>query len=174
MKKKYEIRILKKSKSGVLIKVLRNNQQLELSWDVFNSQFDLVDNYYGIVKPEVDERYKKIRSLAAKGAMGFAMTESGNNRQKVTGSLILSECVNSITELAGWTEKESIAVIKDYIDECKKMGIIYHPITFDKSESSPNPSNSLKSNVPVELGNTRKPTIGDLPQCRELMEKFNR
>lgn len=168
---KHTVRILKKSKDGVLVKVLPNGNRLEVSWDVFNSQFNLVDNYYGDLKPEIKAHHDKIKSLGLTLVKYQSMSYSSDPKIKSEGLMGVQTYFTKLQDESGWTPLE----IKNFIKGIMIGTIQVTPITDSESDEKLrgklNMINS-KSGIEANPNFGSKSTFADIPGFNKLKAMF--
>lgn len=167
--KKY--RIVNKSAKGVKLTV--NGQSLELDWDSFKKQFNVVDKFYATIHPEFLKKMNRVDDLVNE-ALVCVMFQNGNGSavDKMTHMALLAQITKEICEILNCTSFEAAALIKQRMDMFKDdplgvaLGVAPKEKFYKKNEKKDEPK-------PTPIYEEKKPTLGDAFSClAELKEKM--
>lgn len=119
---KYDVKIINKTKDGCLIKTLNTGKTLKMTWTEFNTQFDLVDLYYGNLKDEIKKTFEEAKQLAAQVPIYTLQAENSTSQmEKMKAYGMITVIFEKIQKLTNWTNIEVWQFIRRYTTAANEL-----------------------------------------------------
>lgn len=108
------IRILKKSSTGVLLKVGRD--AIPASWEEFNEKFDIVDNVWAVMKESEKQKFEEIEDHINDAVVSFMFQRgNGDPGQKLAHLALLGDSISKIQEKLGCSMADAMQLVRERI-----------------------------------------------------------
>ena len=107
-------RILKKSSTGVLLKVGGN--AIPASWEEFNEKFDIVDNVWAVMKESEVKKFEEVEEHINNAVISFMFQRgNGDPGQKLAHLALLGDSINKIQEKLGCSMADAMQLVRERI-----------------------------------------------------------
>ena len=117
--KNKKLLIVKKEKDGITIK--ENGTSVKFSWDVFNSGYNIVDNY-AVMNDKMVEQMTQLDDLIDTATtVFFIMQNSVPGIQQLSYAAVLSETIEKIQKLLNCTGFDAMKLLKNRINAINNM-----------------------------------------------------
>lgn len=163
--KEIKIRIVKKSKEGVLLSQGKGREPMSLTWDEFKKGYNVKDDVWAVPTEETIKKAEELNKHINSAVTAFFLNGAGNGTPDPVYLMMLGDEFSKIQELADCTGAEAMQMVQERINMVRN-GFV--PRKFHKSKPK-------KENKPVTVaGPTSGMTFGDLDVLKELKAKMEK
>jgi glutamate synthase domain-containing protein 2 len=173
-----KVRIINKAKDGVTIKYQTGHIE-KYSWEEFNSAYDIKDNVWGVMKPELEKIQEEIEDKLSMATVMFfearAAEKKGDHAKQLSSLAALGGLSEKIKELGHFNDSQVMQLIQN------RVKLLDKPATWQLPKETPQGYRARKAKEANEEKKYRSncigsatTTLGDLPGFDKLKEKFGK